>query len=93
MKQSIAPSEAGRTYAAAHAAHYTTQDLAGAMALYQDILERHSESEEAGYARTQIYNLLRAVVPSREIVDGEIALVLAHLATRGEPPRLSPVEA
>lgn len=72
--------EAGRRYAAAHAAHYGERDLSAALRLYTTVLASHPESTEADYSRTQIQNIVNAVVPKRELLEAQMELVVARLA-------------
>lgn len=72
--------DVGRRYEAAHAAHYIAKDLPLAMELYQGVLTSHPNSREADFSRTQVRNVARSVVPKQELLDADIALVLAHLA-------------
>ena len=78
MKVDTRPTEAGERYAAAHAAHYRTQNLRQALELYKGILVQYPNAPEAGYCRSQIHNITQAVVPAEEILDAELTLALAH---------------
>lgn len=79
--------DAGHDYAAAHSLHYGSKDLWGALDLYRSIIARFPDSREAGYSRSQIHNILNAVVPKQTLFDAEVDMALAHCApTRvGEP--------
>ena len=81
--------EAGQQYAAAHAAHYTTKDLREALELYAGIMAAHPNTQEAGYSRSQIQNIVNAVVPKQEFLDAQVDLALAHLE-HGDQPDVSP---
>ena len=70
--------EAGRQYAAAYAAHYTTKDLREALRLYRDVMAAHPNTQEAGYSQSQIRNIVNAVVPRQELLDAQVDLALAH---------------
>ncbi len=70
---------ASREYAAAYAAHYTGHDLALALQLYAKLLASHPTAREADYSRTQIQNIVNATVPSQELLDSQMELVLARL--------------
>ena len=78
MKNDTGLTEASRQYAAAHAAHYETKDLREALELYQGILAAHPDSQEAGYSRSQIQNIIKEVVPERELFEAEVGMALAH---------------
>jgi hypothetical protein len=38
----------------------------------------HPQSQEAGYSRMQVQNIINAVVPKQELLEAEIELALAH---------------
>ena len=85
MKRTTTETEAGRQYAAAHEAHYTTKDLSEALELYRDILTAHPETREAEYSRSQIQNIVSSIVPKQELFDAQVELALAHVAHRSPP--------
>lgn len=72
--------EAGRQYAAAHTAHYVARDLPLALQLYKAVLASHPSTEEADYSRTQLQNLVNAVIPKQELLEAQMALAAAHFA-------------
>lgn len=84
MKNDTALTEASRQYAAAHAAHYETKDLREALELYRSILAAHPDSQEAGYSRSQIQNIIQEVVPERELLEAEVGMARAHFRPLGE---------
>ena len=55
--------EAGRAYSAAYAAPYSQRDLAMALGLYRKLTASHASTREAGYSRTQVQDIVNAVVP------------------------------
>jgi hypothetical protein len=63
MRNKTEPTEAGRQYAAAYAAHYTTQNAALALQLYRKLMASHANADEARYSRMQIQNIVNAVIP------------------------------
>jgi hypothetical protein len=71
-----------RAYAAAHAAHYSERNLAAALHLYRDLIGARPNAPEAGYSRTQIQNIINAVVPAQELLEAQIGLALARLDPR-----------
>ena len=73
--------DAGRQYAAAHAAHYGDRDLSTALQLYTTVMASHPGSTEADYSRTQIQNIVHAVVPKRELLEAQMELAAAHLGS------------
>ncbi|MEJ2207324.1 MAG: hypothetical protein P8Y10_16320 [Gemmatimonadales bacterium] len=89
MSDHTALKEAARAYAAAYAAHYSERDLAKALRLYQRIMASHASAPEAGYSRTQVQNIVHAVVPEQELLDAQMELVIARLehqvSTDAEP--------
>ena len=85
MRDDLEPTEAGRLYAAAYAAHYTGRDLPVALQLYLKVLGSHQSAPEADYSRTQVRNIVSAVVPKQELLDAEIEMALAHFEHEGPP--------
>lgn len=79
MKRAAEQTEAGRQFAVAHEAHYTTKDLSEALVLYRAVMAAYPEAQEAEYSRSQIQNIVRAVVPKEELFDAQIELALAHV--------------
>jgi hypothetical protein len=85
MTDDSALTEAAREYAAAYAAHYPERDLAMALRLYKKIIASHASAREAGYSRTQIQNIVNAVVPEQELLDAQIERALARLEHQISP--------
>jgi len=83
MRHETEPTVASQQYAAAYAAHYTKRDLPLALQLYKKLIASHPGAQEAGYARMQVQNIVNAVVPKQELLDAQIALVLAHFEHDG----------
>lgn len=86
-----APAEAARGYAEAYDAHYSRRDLTSAIHLYRKLMASHASSPEAGYSVVQIQNIVRSVVPARDLLDAQAELALACLeeATSGDVPASS----
>jgi hypothetical protein len=82
MKNDAVPSEAARQYAAAHEAHYGAKNLREALGLYQRVMTAHPETQESADSRTQIQNIVKAVVPRQELLAAEVDLAYAHLRPR-----------
>ena len=82
MKNENRHTEAREQYTAAHDTHYTTKDLREALQLYRGIMVAYPNTEEAGYARSQIQNIVNAVVPKQELLDAQLDLALARI---GDP--------
>lgn len=82
------PSASAKHYAVAYAIHHTECDLRAALGAYGQVIESHPRAIEAGYARSQIRNIVNLVVPAAELVASQIALVLRHLQPTGDdsPP-------
>ena len=72
-------SEEARAYAAAYEAHYSVRDLTVALQLYRDLIASHAGTPEARYSRTQIQNIVHALVPSQELLDAQLELAFAQL--------------
>ena len=68
------PAEASKQYSAAYTTHYTERDFHLAFCQYVDLINLYPSSLEARYARTQIENLVKALIP-----DDELLLALVHL--------------
>ena len=83
MGNEIQIGEAGRQYAAAHAAHYVARDLPLALQLYKAVLASHPSTEEADHSRTQVQNLVNAVVPKQELLEAQMELAVAHFERDG----------
>ncbi|TNF75814.1 MAG: hypothetical protein EP299_05835 [Acidobacteria bacterium] len=77
MKNDTGLTEASRQYAAAYAAHYGTKNLREALEFYKGIVAAHPDSQEAGYSRSQIQNIVTSVVPKKELLDAAVDLALA----------------
>ena len=69
---------AGQQYATAYDAHYTTKDMYKAFKLYGRIIATHPDTEEAGYSRCQVQNIVNAVVPKQKVMDALVELALTH---------------
>jgi hypothetical protein len=70
--------EAGQQYATAYDAHYTTKDMYKAFKLYGRIIATHPDTDEAGYSRSQVQNIVNAVVPKQKVMDALVELALTH---------------
>jgi hypothetical protein len=78
MRESRLSEEAGQQYATAYDTHYTTKDIHRAFTLYEDIIAAHPDTKEAGYSRSQVQNIVNAVVPEKEIMDSLMKLARIH---------------
>ena len=89
MRNDTALTEAGKQYAEAHAAHYTTKDLHEALELYKGVMAAHPNTKEAEYSRTQMHNIVKSVVPKEDLLAAQVELTLACLE-REERSNLEP---
>jgi hypothetical protein len=78
MKKKTELTAAGRQYATAYEAHYTTKNLHEALELYNGIMTEYPNTKEAEYSRSQIQNIVNAVVPKQELCDAQLGLALSH---------------
>ena len=86
MRNNAGHSEAEWDYADAHAAHYGKKDLNQALGLYLGITVAYPESREAGYARSQIRNIAKAMISEQDLLDAQVDLLQAHLGDRESTP-------
>ena len=91
MGNDIRLTEAGKQYAAAHAAHYVTKDLQKAIELYKGVIAAHPNTPEAGYCHAQIQNIVKSVVPQQELLDAQATLALNHIEHEVPPDEPAPV--
>jgi hypothetical protein len=89
VSKNTAHTAAGRQYAAAHAAHYATKDLHEALQLYRGVMAAYPNTQEAQYSQTQIYNIVKSVVPEQELLAAQVDMTLARLEHE-EPLDLEP---
>ena len=89
MSKDTVITEAGQQYATACATHYKTKDLREAIKLYQGVMAAHPKTKEAEYSRSQIQNIVNAVVPKQELLDAQVYLALNQLE-QGDQPDVSP---
>jgi hypothetical protein len=57
--------------------HYGIKNLREAFERYKKILADHSDTKEAGYAKSQIQNIVNTVVPKEERLDSQMDLTAA----------------
>jgi hypothetical protein len=79
MSSDTQKTEAGRQYAAAYEIHYANKNLRDAFKLYKEILIAYPDTKEAGYAKSQIQNIVNAVVPQEERLGVQMDLAAAAL--------------
>ena len=85
MRESRLSEEAGQQYATAYDTHYTTKDIHKAFTLYENIIAAHPDTKEAGYSRSQVQNIVNAVVSKQELFDAQVDLALAHFEHGDQP--------
>jgi hypothetical protein len=78
MEDSTILTEAGKKYAAAYDTHYTVKDMHEAFVLYGRLIAAHPDTQEAKYSRSQVQNIVNAVVPKQEIMDALSKLARTH---------------
>ena len=78
MEENKLSSEAGQQYASAYDTHYMKKDIRKAFTLYEDIIAAHPDTQEAGYSRSQLQNIVNSVVPKKEIMDSLMELARVH---------------
>ena len=81
MSGKSGPSEPARLYAA----HYSERNSARALQRYVSIIDSHPTATEAGYSRTQVLDIVNAVVPEQELLDAHLKLAFEASATPTEP--------
>ena len=55
------------------------KDLGKAIRLYRAVMDAHPEDQEAEYSRSQIQNIVSALVPKEELFDVCFNLTLKHI--------------
>ena len=78
MENTTILTEAGQQYATAYDAHYITKEMQKAFNLYGRVIAEHPATQEAEYSRTQIQNIVNAVIPKQKTADTLAKLALAH---------------
>jgi len=78
MRDNKLSTEVSRQYASAYDAHYTAKAIHKAFALYEHIIADHPDTREAGYSRSQVQNIVNAVVPKKKIMDSLLELARIH---------------
>jgi hypothetical protein len=85
MENKTILTKAGQQYATAYEAHYTEKDLHKAFVLYGGVIAGHPDAQEAEYSRSQVQNIVNAVVPKQEIADSLGKLALTHFEQKVYP--------
>lgn len=77
-------SEAGRKYAAAYEVHYTAKDLREALKLYRDLIAEFPKTREADYCRSQILNIVNAVISKQDMSDAYMHMASDYFEREGQ---------
>jgi hypothetical protein len=72
-------------YAEAYEKQYATKDLHAALLDYKDIVTEYPDTKEAGYSRSQIQNIVRAVVPEAVLKEVQLKLALDYSGNNEVP--------
>jgi hypothetical protein len=75
------PAEASKQYSAAYKTHYTEQDFHLAFCQYVDLIDCYPSSLEANYARTQIENIVKVLIPDDELLSALVLLLEMKFAS------------
>jgi len=86
MNENNERSVAAQSYAAAYASHYAERDYPAALRAYDQLIALHPGAAEAEYARTQIRNIVKSVIPAKELLAAELGLVLRYLGPKADLP-------
>ena len=79
-------SQAAQSYADAYTSHYSERDYPAALRSYDQVIALHPSAPEAEYSRTQIRNIVRNVVPAKELLAAQLELVLRYLKSDDDSP-------
>jgi hypothetical protein len=90
MRNDSVMTQAGQQYAVAHAAHYETKALREALELYKGVLAAHPDTQEAGYARAQIQNIIKEVIPEQELFEAQVGRAMIHFGWDRKQERPAP---
>ena len=78
--------ESSRSYAKAYSLHYSHRDLLGALTAYDHVIEQHPTSPEADYSRSQMYNIVRSVIPASRLLASQVELARRTLQQADDAP-------
>ena len=79
-------SEPARAYADAYTSHYSERDYPAALRSYEQVIALHPSAPEAEYSRSQIRNIVKNVVPAKELLAAQLELVLHYLQSNDDSP-------
>ena len=86
MSSKIPDPLAEEKYSEAHKLHYGEKCLQPALDLYLAILNDHADSSEAGFALSQIQNIVNSVVPKAELLEAHVKMVKSTLSQKTTTP-------
>lgn len=78
MKELDKETEAGGQYAEAYSAHYRSKNLRKAIEIYNKIVTVYPDTPEAGFAASQINNIVASVVPTKKLLEVQFDLAIHH---------------
>ena len=85
MKNTTTLPTSSKHYAEAYEKQYTMKDLHAALLDYKDIVTEYPDTKEAGYSRSQIQNIVRAVVPEEVLQELQLKLALDYTGNNEVP--------
>jgi hypothetical protein len=85
VKKETVLSKTGLHYAEVYEKQYSTKDLHAALLDYKDIVTEYPDTKEAGYSRSQIQNIVRAVVPEEVLYEVQLKLALDYSGNNEVP--------
>jgi hypothetical protein len=65
--------------------------LREALEFYKGIVAAHPDTREAGYSQSQIQNIIKEVVPERELFEAQVGMAMAHFGGDRQQERRIPV--
>ena len=89
MKQETELSPSGLLYAKAYQSQYGIEDLHAALLAYNSVVVEYPDTKEAGYAKSQIQNIARSVVPEKLLYKAQFNLALEHSELNTAPDKQS----
>ncbi len=72
MRHEVEISKAGKLYAAAYAAQYSSKNIYKAFTLYKSVIAAFPQSKEAGNAKLQIRNIVDNLLPKDPFLREQI---------------------
>ena len=69
--------------AAAYATHYTGHDPPKGLHSHLEVMSSCPGTKEAGYARSQVRNIITATVPDQELLSAQVKLEVVRSGRRG----------